>query len=312
MRELENRVAILIPTYNSGKYISDTLESLEAQDAGFSDPLSVHIADDCSTDDTIDIVTKRPKGRLELTVTKSPQNMGERHNVNAAADLLRAGGASWILILHSDDIAKPSWLRTMCSRIAACDKGVGTICSSYDHLLPDGTVVPGEDDPARSVERIAGNLAAVRGTLRRGCWWHISGCAIRTVTLEDVGAFKPEMPQTGDWEWLLRCLRRGWAVEYIPRTLIVYRQHLQSVSSLSIAKSRDILESLSVARTYSDVMPAREVVGFHLTRQKFVLLRMGRALTEFRLWRVAHLVGVMGRVGINLLRCIGRGPIVAP
>jgi len=284
------------------------LDSLVNQDINIPNGLSVLIADDGSTDETLGLVSKDLQGRFTVAVAESWTHVGERANVNRALDDLKVSGTEWVLILHSDDIAKSSWLSTMLSRIDLCDDRVGTICSSWDTLLPDGTVIPGEDDASRSVERIAGGVEAVRNSLRKGCWWHISGCAIRMQTVHEVGVFEPDMAQTGDWEWLLRCLKRGWAVEYIPRTLIEYRQHSRSVSSNSFRKSRDIIESLGIVRKYSDLMSAQELLNFHLRRQRFVILRIGRALIEFRFRRVVHLVAVMGRIGLSFFCCIARAP----
>src|SRR5690606_22498361 len=110
---------------------------------------------------------------------------------------------------------------------------VGSICSSWDMLQLNGSVTPGEENLYTPVQVIAGNVQTVRGTLLRGCWWHVSGCAIRIRAFTDVGGFNSMLQYTSDWDWLLRCLQGGWSVEYIPRTLILYRAHQNSVSSKS-------------------------------------------------------------------------------
>src|SRR5439155_4241151 len=96
-------------------------------------------------------------------------------------------------------------------------------------------------------------------TLMRGCWWHVSGCAIRIEAFENIGGFDANMPQLGDWEWLLRCLAAGWSVEYVPTTLIRYRQTPASVSSVSFRVDRDIRESLSIISRYSHLLTAPEL-----------------------------------------------------
>ena len=54
------------------------------------------------------------------------------------------------------------------------------------------------------------------------------------------------MPQLGDFEWLLRCLKLGYNVEYIPRTTMLYRMHSASVSSNSFRRGQDLLEQLEL------------------------------------------------------------------
>lgn len=77
------------------------------------------------------------------------------------------------------------------------------------------------------------------------------------------------MAQLGDWEWLLRCLARAWSVEYIPRTLIRYRQHEASVSTLSFRMDPDISESLEVMERLGDV-----------SLMRMVARRRGRAVSD--------------------------------
>jgi GT2 family glycosyltransferase len=211
--------------------------------------------------------------------------------------------AEWVLILHSDDVAKPTWLETMLSRIDACDRRVGTICSSWDNLFPDGKVEPGEHDPHKPVVRIDGNAASIRRSLLNGCWWHVSGCAIRTQTLGDVGMFDPVLESKGDWDWLLRCLRRGWSAEYVPRTLILYRHHHKSVSATSFAISLDLLDTLSIARRNADVITNIDAARFHMRQEWFLARRMARALSELQFRKMTLLMGVMGKTFINAVKC---------
>jgi hypothetical protein len=209
-------------------------------------------------------------------VQRAERNRGQWLNVNGAASSLN-DIADWLLILHADDLAKPHWLSMMAERITACAPDVATICSSWDNLQPDGTVNPGEDNPLRSTEVIEGNTLSVGSTLLRGCWWHISGCAIRMDAFRAIGAFDTEMPQLGDLEWLLRCLAAGWSVEYIPRTLILYRQHAASVSSRSFQIDQDVREKLLLMRRYSEYLTTCAWMGNHAKTATFQVRRIARA-----------------------------------
>jgi glycosyltransferase involved in cell wall biosynthesis len=295
-------IAILIPSYNSAKTIAETLESIQAQGNELRKISAVYLSDDCSLDDTVSIAEAVWKSKTPLKVLRCDENLGERGNVNRAMLIIKKS-ADWVLLLHSDDIAKPDWARFMISRIDACASNVGSLCSSWDSLMTDGSVTPGEDNLTRPVEVIDGTPESVRGTLRRGCWWHISGCAIRLSAFEDVGGFELNMPQMGDMEWLLRCLNTGWSVEYIPRTLISYRQHTASVSSASFLRNKDILESLEIVQRYALLLSIKELLCFHLRREVFVARRATRALLQANIKR-SILAGVTSaQVLLNLLRC---------
>jgi hypothetical protein len=146
---------------------------------------------------------------------------------------------------------KPNWISLYLDVIESCSADVASICSSYDNWYPEtGKIELGEEHPNRSVLYIAGTREAVVDTLRRGCWWHISGCAIRTAAFRKIGEFNSELDQTADWVWLLRCLDMDFSVAYIPRTTMRYRQHAGSVSSRSFRTARDIRERLEIFLAY--------------------------------------------------------------
>ena len=56
------------------------------------------------------------------------------------------------------------------------------------------------------------------------------------------------MPQLGDFEWLLRCLSKGFDIYYLPRTTMLYRQHARSVSTRSFALARDLDERIVILK----------------------------------------------------------------
>lgn len=249
------RVVILIPSYNCASTIGETLASILKQ-RDLSRLSAVYIADNCSTDDTVSVSEAAwSDAGVPMRFLERKVNLGQAGSTNRAFEELKEV-ADWVLILHADDLAKPDWLGAMVARIDSASPRLGSICSSWDNLLPDGSAKEGEDDARRPVESIPGEPAAVRSTLLRGCWWHISGCAIRLDTFTDVGGFDPELPNRMDFDWLLRCLHGGWAVEYIPRTLIFWREHHASTSSQVFKYDRDIHDSFLVYRRF------RRFLGF--------------------------------------------------
>lgn len=273
---------ILIPSFNNATTIVATLESIQSQSIDLSSFISaVYLADDGSTDNTVSLAEIAWNNTVPLRVLSSSQNVGERGNINRAIGLIEES-SDWILIIHSDDLAKPNWLEIMMTYMVSCDAMIGSICSSWDNLLSNGTIIPGEDNLSRNVEVIVGTQHATIDTLLRGCWWHISGCAIRRKAIDAIGGFDVNLPQLGDWEWLLRCLYQGWSVAYIPRTLILYRQHQASVSSKSFQIDRDVRESLMIIRKYSTLLSQRQLFLLHVRRIYYVLRRILRALMQHR------------------------------
>jgi glycosyltransferase involved in cell wall biosynthesis len=275
-------VAVVVLSHNRAEGILETLDSLRAQDEFEQHVEAVYLADDCSTDNTVAVAKAAWAGeKLPLHVVQPPRNLGTYGNTNHAIERVRASH-DWVLCLHDDDIAKPHWVRTLAARVRGCAASVASVSSSWDLLFPDGSREAGEDDLDRPVEVVASGGAAVRSTVLRGCWWHFSGCALRTSAVDAVGPFDAGLPQCADWDWLLRCLAGGWDIEYVPRTLIGYRQHGTSVSSQSFLTHRDILENLIVADRYGQYLTPSDVWRFHMRLETFVGRRGVRAVLDRR------------------------------
>jgi len=189
----------------------------------------------------------------------------------------------WVYVLHADDLVKKDWLETMASRIESCSDSVASICSSYDAWYPGrNRTHAGEESLKRSVEMIAGTPEAVRGTLMRGCWWHLSGCAIRTAAFRTIGGFAEDMPQLGDWDWLLRCLEGGYAIEYIPRSIMVYRMHESSVSAESFRSGRDLRERIRILGRYDRYLMQEDRNALYAGVRRSAMRRLAKSLLFLR------------------------------
>jgi GT2 family glycosyltransferase len=114
----------------------------------------------------------------------------------------------------------------------------------------------------------------------RGCWWHISGVAIRARAFLKVGEFSQDFPHMGDWEWLIRSLRAQQSVLYIPRALILYRQHQASVSSASFRVHRDVRDSFHIIRDNARYLSATDILKLY--RERFVALGKRAAVSLVR------------------------------
>ena len=240
-----SRSAVVVPAYNAAHTIGETLEALQANDA-VGRLAKVVLLDDCSTDDTAAAALQSWRSGVPFEVWNNPVNLKERRTTNAAIGRL-AQVTEWTFILHADDVVKPHWLSLYFDAMEELPDSVISICSSYDNWWPQsGRVEMGEEFPDRPAVHVTGDRTNVRGTLEKGCWWHLSGCAIRNRAFIEVGGFEPDMPQLGDWEWLLRSLSKGYGIWYLPRSTMLYRQHEGSVSSHSFREARDLREKLKV------------------------------------------------------------------
>lgn len=293
-----NRVTLLIPSYNNAATVAETVVSIRAQ-TDLNRLARIVLLDDASRDETV-AVARAAAGDMPLIVERVDENLGPWPNFNRGLTL--AGGhAEWALVLHADDTARPDWLAEMCDRIDSCADDVGAIGSSWNVIWPDHSITTGENAP-EPVRRVDAGDAEVAGTLLRGCWWKLSGGAIRIAAFADAGPFDPQFHQCGDWDWLLRLLGRGWAVEYIPRSLVDYRQHMATMSTQSLREDREILESLRLLDRYAGLIPRARRASFLARRANYLMRRAGRAILN----RDAQRLATVLRTAAILARSAGR------
>lgn len=95
-------VSIIMPSYNTAQYITETIQSVINQTY---QNWELIIVDDCSTDDTDFVVSKINDQRIIFL--KNKKNSGAAVSRNRA---LREAKGKWIAFLDSDDLWKPDKL----------------------------------------------------------------------------------------------------------------------------------------------------------------------------------------------------------
>ena len=303
----EPAIAVVVMSYRRADLIGETIDSLVAQHDLARVVSAVYLADDCSPDDTVAIARRHWTSPLPLQPLAPSRNCGTWGNVNQAMARL-AVDFDWVLLLHDDDLVKPHWAAEMKAAILAAPDDVGSVCSSWDVLSPDGSIAAGEDNPAREREHVRGGADAVSRTLRIGCWWHFSGCAIRTKAFLDIGTFDPVYRQCGDEQWLIRGLARGWGAIYIPRTLLVYRQHVGSLSTTSLQVHQDLRERLWLLRRFGGLLPAAHAIGLHGRMLQFLVRRLARATLQAQWTAGINALSLTPTVAASLVRTLVAKP----
>lgn len=100
MKVEDNLISIIMPAYNSSKYIKNAIVSVQKQTYSNWELI---IVDDCSNDNTVEIVKSLEESRIRLFINE--RNSGAAISRNKA---LREAKGRWIAFLDSDDI----WVST--------------------------------------------------------------------------------------------------------------------------------------------------------------------------------------------------------
>ena len=100
----EGLVSIIMPTYKCGRFIEESIKSVQSQ--SYRD-WELIVVDDCSRDGTIGVVQDIQKEDHRIHVFSNARNSGAAVSRNVA---LREAKGRWIAFLDSDDLWEPTKL----------------------------------------------------------------------------------------------------------------------------------------------------------------------------------------------------------
>jgi glycosyltransferase involved in cell wall biosynthesis len=188
------KLSVIIPCLNAAASIGALLDSLHRQ--VWEQPWEIIIADNGSTDATVDIVRKNAQGLPCLQVVDASDRRGSAHARNVGA--LFARGES-LAFCDADDELGNGWLAAIGAALEAHD----FVASRFDVEKLNPTWV-------------SANLRNVQGTgLQRVAYppyfWHAggSGLAIKRILHERVGGFDESLPRLEDTDYCFRVQQLG-------------------------------------------------------------------------------------------------------
>lgn len=144
-------VSVIMPAYNAELFIEEAIASVIAQTVA---DWELIVIDDCSTDDTVQIVSAFVRQDSRIQLLTNAVNMGVAKTRNRGLDLCRG---QYVALLDSDDYWKPRFLEKMLAR--AEQTGADIIYCSYelvdeqDEKVCNDFIVPPETTFEESIVR---------------------------------------------------------------------------------------------------------------------------------------------------------------
>lgn len=195
------KISVIIPCYNHGRYIVETIQSVLAQTYG---DFEIIVVDDGSQDP--DTIRKLDESKWPRTRVFRKENGGPSAARNFGIE--RATG-SYILPLDADDLIGPTYLE----KAIACMENDSDLGIVYCRANFFGAIEASWEIPEYSFpEILLRNVIMVCALFRKADW-------------QRVGGFKEDMVSGWeDYDFWLYILRLGRKVYRIPETLFFYRQ----------------------------------------------------------------------------------------
>lgn len=127
---MEDKVTVVTPTWNSAKYIHETIESVQAQTYQNWEMI---IVDDCSTDNTVEIVKQFAAHDSRIKLYCLGKNQGAALARNRA---IEESNGRYIAFLDADDIWKPLKIERQLQFMQNYNYAFS--CTSYEIINDEG------------------------------------------------------------------------------------------------------------------------------------------------------------------------------
>lgn len=226
-------VSVITPVYNAGKVLAETIASVTAQTYQNWEMILV---DDCSTDNSSDLIHRIMEKDNRIRYFKLLKNSGAAEARNKAIDESRG---RYLAFLDSDDLWEPDKLEQELDLMR--QKKCGFVYSSIKMIDKDGMVTK---ESTYVPERLSYKTILKRTYI-----------ATSSVLLdkEKVGIFQMPLRRSGqDYATWLLLLRRIDYAYGIQKPLVRYRNSPNSLSSNKIASLKKVY---SVQTEYEHISP---------------------------------------------------------
>jgi len=215
-------VSVVVPCYNYGRYVTQTVRSILRNEHVDIDVL---VVDDCSPDDSWQVVQGLPRVDSRVRVVRNERNQGL---IATANDGLEQAKGDYVVLLSADDALAPGWL----------DRGVDLLERTPHAVFAKGPVrvFEGPHLPTLRKQR------DIRSVVWPGRDWIAMSCdrgvtnvrspevIVRTSAQRGAGGYNPKVPYSSDMEMWLRLAVLGDVIEVDGPVSAFYRFHPTNMS----------------------------------------------------------------------------------
>jgi glycosyltransferase involved in cell wall biosynthesis len=228
----EPLVSIIVITYNSAKFVLETLESAKAQTY---ENIELIVSDDASTDDTVEICLNwlnENKDRFVRTeLITVPENTGIPANCNRG---LHAAKGEWVKFIAGDDALMPGCIFDNVNYIKS--KTNITLLASkaktYLEFFIENNFIseyPTEEIITSFFHEQASSDQQYNALLRKNVI-NANSVFIKKSIIIEAGYFDEEFKLIEDYPMWLKLTRNGHKVHFMNSTTVLYRMRNDSLS----------------------------------------------------------------------------------
>lgn len=236
-------VSILIPTFNSEKYIEEAVNSALAQTYK---NLEIIVHNDASTDNTRGILKKFNDKRLKVITTQSNHGMVGGWNY-----IMSKAKGKYIKFIASDDILTPDCVELMV-KSAESDESIALVTCKRRLIDENGNSKGFLQFSSRSIVTNGRSHARwALTTLTENRVGEPTSVMFRRSLIDSCGYFDVTLHNLVDLEYWVRLLRKG-NLAYINKPLCSFRIHGSTSTSRAVREGLFIDDIYKIIEKYSN------------------------------------------------------------
>lgn len=211
------KVSIILPTYNGSDFIRDSIDSILNQT--YKD-WELIIVNDCSTDNTLDIIHEYANNDTRIKVISNEQNQKLPKSLNIGFNSSKGDYLTWT---SDDNMYRTNAIEQMVLYLEKHLEEV-MVCAKFDFVDEEGNYQSTSADYSNDL------------MLSRDC---VGACFMyRRRVLEEVGGYDPDYFLVEDYEYWLRILFKYGNIGYLNENLYLYRNQSKSLTATRMKEIR--------------------------------------------------------------------------
>jgi len=292
-RKLSPLVTAVVRTYNRAVLVGRAIDSVLGQ--SFED-FELIVLDDCSSDNTPEVVQAYEKRDARVRYIRHERNMGTGRGFNTANGAARG---KYVAYLDDDDVWRPDKLEKQVSKFESSPQTVGLLTGGIQYWNSDTgkrlrTWIPNQ----------RGNVYWESLGQSGGLFGPPSVVMIRRSVIEDIGPFREDMPR-GCCQQYYRRVAKKYEIDFVEDVLLDYYYHKQAITAITTPEDlRKCIVSMRI-KIESTEQDLRQVPGIyatelgHLGRYQCLYGQMDEGYASFR--RAAQVNGLSVPLAILML-----------
>lgn len=209
-----SKISVVIPAYNAGEFIGETLRSVVEQEG--VEICDIAVCDDQSKDDTAEVV--KSFADRGVRYLRNEKNLGPPGNFNRC---LEVASGDYVALFHADDVMLPG---NLAKKMAALEAHAAAGMAHSNAIYIDETGKRGglHVEGARDYQRKGADV--FKAWLGENNEIVAPSVVMRRSVAERVGRFEVGITHTQDLNYWLR-MAAAADVVYLAEPLVLYRQH---------------------------------------------------------------------------------------